>query len=252
VFVLLTTVLTSSVPPQFWQSPVVIALWAVFGIVLILCVVQQYSALFTTVEDRIFPGQYLQSKDMILLFICTSCGGAVEGVTLYCIPLFISFTHGDLSIKVTVRRLPFVVVFIVFFIIAGALLPTTGRYAPTYTLGRILLLVFSSLFFTISETTYTSAIYGYEALVGARTGLVFQNAYAIVTRKVIITRKVERYRKPRVSSMWRSWGLSWSLLGSRRAFSRMWVLLLSGMRWAGLRFRSLILSRLCRARTRVQ
>jgi hypothetical protein len=187
----------------------VIALWAVFGIVLILCVVQQYSALFTTVEDRIFPGQYLQSKDMILLFICTSCGGAVEGVTLYCIPLFISFTHGDLSIKVTVRRLPFVVVFIVFFIIAGALLPTTGRYAPTYTLGRILLLVFSSLFFTISETTYTSAIYGYEALVGARTGLVFQNAYAIVTRKVIITRKVivtrkviitrkvERYRKPR-------------------------------------------------------
>lgn len=191
MFVLLTTALTFSVPPNSWNSPTVIGLWVGFGISLILYILQQYFALLTPREDRIFPAQYLRSKDMVLLYICTACGGALEGVTLYYIPLFFSFPHGDSAIEVAVRLLPFVIVFVVFVIIAGALLPATGRYAPTYTLGGILSLIGSSLLFTIHRDTKASTIYGFEILVGAGTGLMFQNAYAVVTRKV------ERHRKPR-------------------------------------------------------
>jgi hypothetical protein len=61
---------------------------------------------------------------------------------------------------------------------------------PAYQRG-ILSLIGSSLLFTIDKTTKPSTIYGIEALVGAGTGLMVQNAYAIVTRKV------ERHRKPR-------------------------------------------------------
>ena len=191
VFVLLISALTYSVPPQNWQSLTVIELWVAFSIALLSYVLQRYTAYLTTEKNRIFPIQYLQYKDMILLYICTSCGAALQATTLYYIPLFFSFTHGDSAIKVAVRLPPFVVVFVAFVIIAGALLPVTGRYAPMYTVGGILSLAGSSLLFTIREDTKISTIYAFEALVGAGTGLMFQNAYAIVARKV------ERRRKPR-------------------------------------------------------
>lgn len=130
---------------------------------------------------------------MILLYICTACGATLQATTLYYVPLFFSFTHGDSAIKVAVRLLPYVVIFVISVIIAGALLPVTGRYAPIYTIGAILALIGSSLLFTIHEDSPASTIYGFEALVGAGTGLISHNAYAVVGRKVERHRKVRAY-----------------------------------------------------------
>jgi len=159
VFVLLTTALNSSVPPQSWLSPTVIGLWATLGVALILYVVRQCFALSTTVENRILPAQYFQSKDMILLFICTSCGGAVEGVTIYLIPLFFSFTHGDSSTKVAVRFLPLVVVFVVSIIIAGAFLPL-GIAACVFENAGVAALRNTLGGFEVSESDLISALSG--------------------------------------------------------------------------------------------
>ncbi|WPH05127.1 Hypothetical protein R9X50_00802900 [Acrodontium crateriforme] len=184
IFVLVMIALTFSGSTYKWNSGSAIALWVIWGVVLLGFALQQYFAIFTTRENRIFPVQFLASKDLILLYICTACAATANATTLYYIPLFFSFTHGDSAIQVAVRLLPFIMVFVVFVMIGGGTLPIFGRYMPYYTIGSALSLIGSALMFTIRSDTAPSKIYGYEVLIAAGTGLMFQNAYAVAAEKV--------------------------------------------------------------------
>jgi Na+/melibiose symporter-like transporter len=167
-----------------WNSSESIALWAVFGVCLITFISQQAFSIFTTRENRIFPVHFLKSRTLVLLFIATSCGGAAQGITLYYTPLFFQFTRGDSAIRAAVRLLPFICIFIFFVMAAGASLPIIGRYNLYYLAGGCFILIGASLLHTINTTTSSGRIYGYEILVAAGTGLVWQNAYAVAVAKV--------------------------------------------------------------------
>ncbi|OQO01448.1 hypothetical protein B0A48_13003 [Cryoendolithus antarcticus] len=179
-FVLFMIALTFSGSTYAWNSGPAIALWVIWVAVLMIFILQQAFAVFTTPVDRIFPVHFLKSKELVLLYICTSCAAAANAATLYYIPLFFSFTHGDKALQVAVRLLPFIIMFIFFVMVAGGSLPVLGRYAPYYTIGSALALTGSALMFTIRADTSVAKIYGYEILIGAGTGLMFQNAYAVV------------------------------------------------------------------------
>ncbi|KAK6436652.1 hypothetical protein LTR95_007154 [Oleoguttula sp. CCFEE 5521] len=179
-FVLFMIALTFSGSTYAWNSGPAIALWVIWAAVLMTFILQQAFAVFTTPVDRIFPVHFLKSKELILLYVCTSCAAAANAATLYYIPLFFSFTHGDTALQVAVRLLPFIIMFIFFVMVAGGSLPVFGRYAPYYTVGSALALTGSALMFTIRADTSVAKIYGYEILIGAGTGLMFQNAYAVV------------------------------------------------------------------------
>lgn len=182
--VLLITVITFAGGRFAWDSSVVIALWVVWGVFLLAFIPQQGFALLTNKARRLFPVHFLRSRDLLLLFVATACGATANAVTLYFIPLFFGFTRGDSPLQAAVRLLPFIIVFIVFVMLAGASLPVVGRYAAYYTFGSILVIAGSAAMFKITSTTSVAHIYGFEVLIAAGSGISFQNAYAVASVKV--------------------------------------------------------------------
>jgi hypothetical protein len=181
---LFITVVTFAGARFTWDSSTTIGLFTAWAIVLLAYIVQQYFAMFTTAAKRLYPVHFFKSLDMVLLYIATASTAGASAYPLYYVPVMFVFTRGDDPLKAAIRLLPYIVVFIVTIMIAGATLPAVGRYAPYYTLGGALILIGSSLMFTIDMNTSVSAIYGYEVLVAAGCGLTFQNAYAVASAKV--------------------------------------------------------------------
>lgn len=181
-FSLAITALTFSGSTYAWNSSTAIGLWTATGVSLVAWVSQQYFSLFT--KERIFPGHFLKSRDMVLLAVATACAATANATTLYFIPLYFAFTRGDSALDAAVRLLPFIIIFIFFIMLAGGSLPVFGRYAIYYSVGGALTLAGSALMFTIRHDTSVAKIYGYEVLIAAGTGLVFQNGYAIASAKV--------------------------------------------------------------------
>jgi MFS family permease len=184
LFVLFMIAVTFGGSTYAWNSGSSIALWVVFGVCLILYILQQYFVWFTTTERRIFPVHFLKSRTLLLLYIGTAGAAAANSITLYYVPLFFQFTRGDSALQAAVRLLPFICIFIFSVMVAGGLLPAVGRYNLFYIVGGALFLAGGALMFTIDANTSTSRIYGYEVLIAAGTGLVFQNAYAVAASKV--------------------------------------------------------------------
>ncbi|KAK4061646.1 uncharacterized protein Triagg1_10188 [Trichoderma aggressivum f. europaeum] len=183
IFVLFMIVVTFSGSTFAWNSTTPIVLWVVFGVCLIAFALQQGLKIFTTDEHRIFPVHFLKSRSLVLLYIATGSAGAAQGVVLYYTPLFFQFTKGDSPLQAAVRLLPFICVFIVFVMAAGATLPIVGRYNLYYFAGGCFILIGGALLCTIDETTSTSKIYGYEALSAIGIGLLFQIGYAVAVAK---------------------------------------------------------------------
>ncbi|KAF7557831.1 hypothetical protein G7Z17_g376 [Cylindrodendrum hubeiense] len=177
VFSIFMTVVSFSGSTYSWGSGASIALWVVWGLCLIGFIVQQGLCLFTTTELRIYPVHFLKKPLLILLYIVTATASFSNAVVLYYVPLFFQFTRGDGALDAAVRLLPYIVVFIFFVMLAGGLLPVLRRYNVFYIAGGILSTIGGALLFTIDENTKVSHIYGFEALMGAGLGLMFQTAY---------------------------------------------------------------------------
>jgi hypothetical protein len=182
-FVLFIVVVCFSGSTYAWGSAQSITLWVMFAACLAAFILQQTFSIFTTAENRLFPVHFLKSRTLVLLFIATGGGAAAQGITLYYTPLFFQFTKGDSALRAAVRLLPFICVFIFFVMAAGVSLPIIGRYNLYYLVGGCLIVIGSSLLHTISTTTPSGQIYGYEIMVAAGIGLIWQNAYAIALAK---------------------------------------------------------------------
>lgn len=183
-FVLFLVNLSLSGTTYHWNSGAVIGLWVVFGLALLSLIIQQGVPLFTTVEHRIYPVQFLRRRSMVLLYIATACSATGLAVPTYYIPIFFQFTKNDSAIMAAVRLLPFITVNIAFTMISGGLLPVFGYYMPMYLASGILILIGGALSFTVNAATSASTIYGYTVLVAVGAGFAGQIAYSIVAVKV--------------------------------------------------------------------
>lgn len=91
-----------------WGDGRTIATFVVFGVTFVAFFAQQYFAFMTTYERRIFPGEFLKSRTLMLLFVCTNTAGAAILIVVYYIPVYFQFVHGDNGLMAAVRLLPFV------------------------------------------------------------------------------------------------------------------------------------------------
>jgi hypothetical protein len=73
---------------------------------------------------------------------------------------------------------------IFFVMVSGGLLPLLGRYMPFYIISGVFIVIGGPLMHTITLTTSTSAIYGYEVLVAIGTGISMQTAYSVAVAVV--------------------------------------------------------------------
>lgn len=183
-FSLFITACTYSGSQWPWGSGKTIALWVVTGVVAVLYGFQQWNAILTSEENRIFPVWCLKDRTLLLLHIATYANSAASFFNTYYIPLFFEFTKGDDAITVAVRLLPFIFFLIFGALLSGMLLPKLNLYAAWYIVSSVLTLIGSSLFFKVTANTPIANLYGYEILVGAGCGLTLQLAYSIAIVKV--------------------------------------------------------------------
>ena len=130
VYITYTLALTFGGAQWAWGNYRFIVMIVFFGIILIGFITQQYFAIFTTKERRIFPGQFLRSRTLILIFFTTASTITTLFTGAYYIPLFFQFAKNDTAIMAAVRLLPFIVVAITFIMLNGGLMPVFGYYMP--------------------------------------------------------------------------------------------------------------------------
>ena len=167
-----------------WSDGRFIAMITIFGVLLLTFILTQYFTIFTTKDRRIFPGQFLRRRSLMLQFFCMSSASTTLFVGAYYIPLFFQFAHNDSALEAAVRLLPFIMVTITCIMLNGGLMPVFGYYMPWYVFSGIFMLIGGSLMYTINSDTTPSRVYGYSVLMGIGAGLAQQSAYSIAAAKV--------------------------------------------------------------------
>lgn len=163
-----------------WGQGADVAVWVIFGVVLISWALQQRFCVFTTERDRAFPVHMLSRLDLVPLWTTCFCAGASYAVTLYYTPLFFAFARGYDAMQQTVRFLPFILLFILCVSLTGRLLPLIGRYFAIYLVGGSLTLA-GGLAMTqiLAPSVPQSQVLALEALIGMGVGMTFQHGVAI-------------------------------------------------------------------------
>ena len=150
----------------YWKDTRVIALIVVFGLLTIIFGVTQYYSVLTNRDDRLFPCELIQDPQLTLLYVCTACGSAALFVSVYYIPFYFLFVHGDSGTKAAVRLLPFIVVYVATMLACGAFMGRTGYHMVWYLVSGILLTAGGATMYTVRTDTAPANIYGYSILLG--------------------------------------------------------------------------------------
>jgi hypothetical protein len=99
---LFSLALVFSGPVWSWSSAFSTAVWVIFGVILVAWIVQQCLCIFTTPEQRAIPVHLLSRLDLLPLWVASGCAGASYAITLYYVPLFFAFAHGQDALRQTV------------------------------------------------------------------------------------------------------------------------------------------------------
>lgn len=163
-----------------WSDGRTIATLVVFGMLLLLTVIQQRLHFFTTTEARMVPpGRIIQNRSQVLLNIQTAATVANIYIPLYYIPLYFQFVHGDSAMMAAVRLLPFILILVTTNMVAGFLLAKIGYYWVLYVVTGVLMTLGGALMYTVTSTSAAANIYGYSVLLALGSGLTFQAGYGI-------------------------------------------------------------------------
>lgn len=155
-----------------WDDGRTIATFVVFGVVLILYILQQYFAILTTPERRAFPGHLLRDRTEVLLYIVTAAGTTSLFVLVYYIPIYFQFVNGDQALMAAVRLLPFIVIGVTVNLVSGSFLHFIKMYMVLYLIAGIFVVAGGGpLVVYLDPSTSTGTIYGLTILVAVGTGL---------------------------------------------------------------------------------
>ncbi|KAL8652916.1 MAG: hypothetical protein Q9210_002408 [Variospora velana] len=167
-----------------WNSGRIIGLFVTSGVLFILFGVQQGLTILTTIEQRIFPVEFLKRKIMLVLFAETACGSTATFLPIYFIPLFFQFVRNDSALDAGVRLLPFVVFLVVVCVANGAIMSITGYYFPWYIAGGVFTLIGGALMYTVDNESSTARVYGYSILLAVGAGAFVQASFSVAQAKV--------------------------------------------------------------------
>ena len=158
-----------------WNSGQTIGLFVCAGVLFIMLGFQQSLPFLTTINRRVFPVQYLKSKEMVILFCQIAAASTNSFIAIYFIPLYFQFVQTDRALQAGVRLLPYIIPLVVATMLNGVLMEKLGYYMPWFLVGGVLIIVSNGMLYQISLTTNAGFIYGALVLGGIGTGL-FVNA----------------------------------------------------------------------------
>ncbi|KAL8643685.1 MAG: hypothetical protein Q9226_008188 [Calogaya cf. arnoldii] len=162
-----------------WNSGPEITFWVLGGVFFVaFCLTQVYHP-FVVAQHKLYPTHFLKRPVLVILQVMIFCASGCTFTPTYYIPLFFQFALGDSALQAAVRLLPFICMLVLFALLNGSLMAKFGYYMPWYLVGGALILVGSSLMYTLDSHTSASAVYGYSVLIGIGTGSFLQASYGV-------------------------------------------------------------------------
>ncbi|EKG09516.1 Major facilitator superfamily [Macrophomina phaseolina MS6] len=165
-----------------WNDGRTIGTFVVFGVVLVLYVLQQYFAFLTTPTRRAFPGHLLRNRTQVLLYVVTAAGTTTLFVVVYYLPIYFQFVNNDEALMAAVRLLPFVVIGVTVNLVSGSFLHFIKVYMALYLVAGVFLVAGGGpLMVYLDPSTTTATIYGLTILVAVGAGLSMVTGYTVAT-----------------------------------------------------------------------
>ncbi|KAL9003146.1 MAG: hypothetical protein Q9188_003968 [Gyalolechia gomerana] len=149
-----------------WSDGRVIALIVLFALLTVIFSLTQHYAVATNKTDRLFPCEFVGDAQLVLLYVCMACGGAALFVSIYYIPLYFLFVHGDSGTQAAVRLLPFICFYVATILVCGATMGRTGYHMVWYLVSGIFLTCGGATMQTVHSDTSPAHICGYTVLLG--------------------------------------------------------------------------------------
>jgi hypothetical protein len=170
-----------------WNDGRVIALFIIFGTLLLLFITSQYFSIFSTPSTRLIPVRLLKRRTIVLLHIINAAVATGLYVTIFYVPLLFQFSRGDNSLEAAVHILPFIVTGIISSAVSSVLIPRLGYYVPWYVMTGITSIIGGSLMLTVDLNTPAAHIYGYTIVIAIGIGSTLQLAYSVAS--VVVARE---------------------------------------------------------------
>ena len=185
VYVLYCMPLTLGGSTWSWTDGRIITLYVVFFVALIAFIVTQYFSFLTTEANRLFPGDFLKSRTLVILYVTMCCLSSGLFVPIYYIPLYFSFVFNYTGVQSAVALLPFICIAIFTIMLNGFLMPRLGYYQPWYVASFFFMTIGGALMYSLVDAhTSKSSIYGFSVLMALGAGLAATAGYSVAPTKV--------------------------------------------------------------------
>ena len=162
-----------------WNSGQTIGLFVCSGILFIALGLQQSLIILTTRERRVFPVQYVQNKEMVILFAQIAAASTNSFMAIYFIPIYFQFVQSDQALRAGVRLLPYIIPLVFATLLNGALMEKLRYYMPWFAVGGVLIIISNAMLYYITLNTTAGYVYGALVLGGLGTGLFINAPYTI-------------------------------------------------------------------------
>lgn len=155
-----------------WSSPPLIALLAVFAVLLVAFITWQYITRHTTAT---VPARILFQQSVAFGGASQFCvGSAMLTVSIY-IPLWFQAIKEVSAMQSGINTIPLVLSVVVGSILSGGLTQRLGYYTPFMIIGSSLMAVGTGLITTWNVHTSISMWIGYQAILGLGVGCTMQH-----------------------------------------------------------------------------
>lgn len=153
-----------------WNSGRIIALFVVFGVLIITFIYIQWRQQ----ENATVPPRIIGQRSVLASSIFVFGLGSSFFIMVYYIPIWFQAVLGASAIESGIRNLPLLISVVVFTMVSGGIVTTIGYYAPFMILSSILIPIGIGLISTWKPDSSSSAWIGFQILTGAGVGFGMQ------------------------------------------------------------------------------
>lgn len=168
-----------------WGSSRVIALFVVFGVLIIIFIgLQWWGGDRATIPPRLIKNRNVWGTAWYSLAI-----GAAYFVMIYYLPIWFQSVKGSSAIKSGIMNLPLIISVVVLGILAGGLVTACGYYTPFMIASSIIMTIGAGLLSTLEVDSGHPKWIGYQVVFGVGLGMGMQMPM-IVTQTALKTEDV--------------------------------------------------------------
>lgn len=153
-----------------WNSGRIIALFVVFGVLIIAFLYIQYRQ----GEDATVPWRIIKNRSVWAGSLYAFGTGSSFFLLVYYLPIWFQAVQGVSAVESGIRNLPMLLSVVIASILAGGLVTFTGYYAPFMIAGTVLMSIGAGLLSTFIPDTMTGKWIGYQILFGLGVGFGMQ------------------------------------------------------------------------------